>query len=210
MDLPSLVGAAGLVGFGYLSGSIPFSVILARLTGRPDPRSVGSGRTGGTNAIRALGWIGGLSVGLLDIAKGALPVLVARTVAAGPLLEAFTGVAAILGAHRSIFLRLHGGRGVATGIGTALVIDPRIIAVAAPIFLGVVAVTRFVSLGSLVGTAAAMLALVFFVIAGGTDPVYLVAGLGGGLLIWIAHADNIERLLNGTERRFTISQEDGA
>ncbi len=228
MDLPSTLLAAGLVGLGYLSGSIPFGVILARLSGRRDPRSVGSGRTGGTNAIRALGWGGGLAVGLLDIAKGALPVLVARAVtsgsaagggslvgaapllAAAPLVEALTGIAAVAGANRSLFLGFHGGRGVATGIGAMLVLDWRVIAVAAPVFLAVIAITRYVSLGSLLGTAAAMLALVLFVVAGGTNPVYLVYGLAGGLLIWLAHADNIERLLNGTERRFTISQDEGA
>ncbi|HKY88701.1 MAG TPA: glycerol-3-phosphate acyltransferase [Candidatus Limnocylindrales bacterium] len=233
MDLPSTLLAAGLVGLGYLSGSIPFGVILARLSGRRDPRSVGSGRTGGANAMRALGWAGGLAVGLLDIAKGAFPVLVARAVTSGsvpgggplvgalplvggapllgaaPVVEALTAIAAVAGANRSIFLRFHGGRGVATGIGAMLVIDWRVIAVAAPVFLGVIAVTRYVSLGSLLGTAAGMLALVLFVVAGGTDPVYLVYGLAGGLLIWLAHADNIERLLNGTERRFTISQDEG-
>jgi len=228
MDLPSTLLAAGLVGLGYLSGSIPVGVILARLGGRRDPRSVGSGRTGGANAIRALGWGGGLAVGLLDIAKGAFPVLVARAVTSGsvlgggslvgvapllgaaPLVEALTGIAAVVGANRSIFLRFHGGRGVATGIGAMLVLDWRVIAVAAPVFLGVIAITRYVSLGSLLGTAAGLLALVLFVVAGGTDPAYLVYGLAGGLVIWLAHADNIERLLNGTERRFTISQDESA
>ena len=234
MDLPSTLLAAGLVGLGYVSGSIPFGVILARLSGRRDPRSVGSGRTGGTNAIRALGWGGGVAVGLLDIAKGAFPVLVARMVASGPLpgdgslvgavplvggapllgaapfVEALTGIAAVVGAHRSVFLRFHGGRGLAAGIGAMLVLDWRVVAVAAPVFLGVIAITRYVSLGSLLGTAAGMLALVLFVVAGGTEPVFLLYGLAGGLVIWLAHADNIERLLNGTERRFTISQDDGA
>jgi glycerol-3-phosphate acyltransferase PlsY len=222
MDLPSALLAVGLVAVGYVSGSVPVGVVLARLSGRPDPRSVGSGRTGGANAIRALGWPGGLAVGLLDIVKGALPVLFARWVLGGasplgsvalaqssPLVEAFTGVAAIVGAHRSIFLGLRGGRGLAAGIGAMLVIDWRVIAVGAPVFLGVIAVTRYVSLGSLVGTAVSVLALVLFVVAGGTNPAYLVYGVTGGVLIWLAHADNIERLRNGTERRFTISQEEG-
>ena len=238
MDVPSTLLAGGLVGLGYLSGSVPVGVIVARLSGRRDPREVGSGRTGGTNALRALGWGGGLAVGLLDIAKGALPVLVARAVASSgaslggtllasfsppegslsvvslaplsPLIEAATGIAAVAGANRSIFLRFRGGRGLATGIGAMLVLDWRVVAVAAPVFLGVIAVTRYVSLGSLVGTAAGMLALVLFVVAGGTNPIYLVYGLAGGVVIWLAHADNIERLLNGTERRFTISRDEGA
>ena len=220
MDLPSALLAAGLVGLGYLSGAVPVGVILARLTGRPDPRTVGSGRTGGANAIRALGWSGGLAVGLLDIVKGAAPVLLARWVTTGgaywgaglgpysSLIEALTGLATIVGAHRSVFLRFHGGRGLAAGIWAMLVIDWRVVAVGAPVFLAVIAATRYVSLGSLLGTAASMLALVLFVMAGGTNPAYLLYGLLGGLLIWLAHSDNIERLRNGTERRFSISQDD--
>ena len=210
MDLPTALLAAGLVGLGYVSGSLPFSVIMARVSGRPDPRSVGSGRTGGTNAVRALGWGGGLAVGLLDIGKGAVPLLVARALNAGPLLEALTGIAAVLGANRSIFLRLHGGRGVATAIGAMLVMDWRVIAVAAPVFVGVIAATRLVSLGSLLGTTAGVLALVLFVVAGGTNPVYLLYGVAAGSLVWLAHADNIDRLLKGTERRFSFAQDDTA
>jgi glycerol-3-phosphate acyltransferase PlsY len=220
MDLPSALLAAGLVGLGYLGGAVPVGVILARLTSRPDPRTVGSGRTGGANAIRALGWSGGLTVGLLDIVKGAAPVLLARWLVSGgtaagaglapytAVVEALTGLAAIVGAHRSVFLRFHGGRGLAAGIGAMLVIDWRVVAVGAPVFLAVIAATRYVSLGSLLGTAASMLALVLFVMAGGTNPAYLLYGLLGGLLIWFAHSDNIERLRNGTERRFSISQDD--
>lgn len=218
--------AVGLVGLGYISGSVPWGVLAARLSGRPDPRSVGSGRTGGTNAARALGWGGGLAVGILDVVKGAAPVLLARAVtggwlgtggsaqagalvAAGPLVEALTGVAAMVGANRSIFLRFHGGRGVATGVGATLTLEWRVVAVAAPIFLATIGITRYVSLGSLIGTTAAMLALVLFIAAGVTEPAYLVYGLGAGLAIWLAHADNIARLREGTERRFSIVQDDG-
>jgi len=228
MNLPDWLVAAGLVGLGYLSGSVPFSVLMARLLGRPDPRTVGSGRTGGTNAVRTFGWIGGLAVGLLDIAKGAVPVLLARAItgggllgaapagsagggalaASGPILEAVTGIASVIGANRSIFLRFHGGRGVATSIGAMLVMDWRVIAVAAPVFFGVIGVTRFVSLGSLLGSAAGVLALVLFVVAGGTNPVYLLYGVVAGSLIWLAHADNIERLLKGRERRFSVTPDD--
>jgi acyl phosphate:glycerol-3-phosphate acyltransferase len=209
MNLPDWLVAAGLVGLGYLSGSVPFSVLMARLLSRPDPRTVGSGRTGGTNAVRTFGWGGGLVVGLLDIAKGAVPVLAARAVTGGwPFLEALTGIASVIGANRSIFLRFHGGRGVATGIGAMLVIDWRVIAVAAPVFFGVIALTRFVSLGSLLGTAAGVIALALFVVAGGTNPVYLVYGIVAGSLIWLAHTDNIDRLLKGRERRFSTTPDD--
>ena len=89
-----------------------------------------------------------------------------------------------------------------------LVMDWRVIAVAAPVFFGVIGVTRFVSLGSLLGSAAGVLALVLFVVAGGTNPVYLLYGVVAGSLIWLAHADNIERLLKGRERRFSVTPDD--
>jgi glycerol-3-phosphate acyltransferase PlsY len=115
-----------------------------------------------------------------------------------------------VGAHRSIFLGFHGGRGVASGIGAMLVLDWRVIAVAAPVFFVVILATRYVSLGSLLGTAAAVVALLLFVIAGGTNPAYLLYGVAGGLLIWLAHSDNIGRLLKGTERRFSVSRDPGS
>ena len=222
MDLPAALLAAGLVGVGYLSGSIPVGVIVSRVAGGPDPRSVGSGRIGGTNIVRALGFGAGVLVGLLDVAKGAAPVLVARSVLTSDnptvvsltpyadVIQALTGLAAVVGSNRSIFLGLHGGRGVAAGIGAMLVIDWRAIAIAAPVFLAVVLATRYVSLGSLLGTAAAVVALLLFVLAGGTNPAYLVYGVTAGALIWLAHTDNIDRLLHGRERRFSFSRDPGA
>jgi glycerol-3-phosphate acyltransferase PlsY len=222
MDLPTALLAAGLVGIGYISGSIPFGVIVARLAGGRDPRSVGSGRIGGTNVVRTLGFAGGILVGLLDILKGAVPVLLARGLltsdigaasALGPYrtaIEALTGLATVVGSNRSVFLGFHGGRGVAAGIGATFVLDWRALAVAAPVFLAVVFLTRYVSLGSLLGSAAAVLALLAFVLLGMTSPAYLGFGVAGGLLIWLAHSDNIERLLNGTERRFSLTRDSAA
>src|SRR3954447_23540421 len=106
----------GLIVVSYLSGSIPMGVIVAKLSGGPDPRSIGSGRTGGTNALRALGrkWAALVVAG--DLAKGALPVLLARVVTGGdPVAEGGAATAAVIGSGRSIFLGFHGGRGVGTG-----------------------------------------------------------------------------------------------
>src|SRR5438105_15078523 len=119
MDWSSLPLAAVLVAAAYISGSIPTGVIVARLAGGPDPRSVGSGRTGGTNALRALGrkWAA-LVVGG-DLAKGVLPVLLTRLVTGGDsLAEVIVAAAAVIGSARSIFLGFPGGRGVGTGVGT--------------------------------------------------------------------------------------------
>ena len=140
----------GLVAVGYLLGSIPVGVVVARATGGVDPRTVGSGRTGGTNALRAMGPARGVATGVLDIGKGALPVLLARLTGAPPVVEALVGGAAVLGASRSIFLSFQGGRGVATGIGAMLVIQPLVVLICAPVFFGVILVSRYVSLGSLV------------------------------------------------------------
>jgi acyl phosphate:glycerol-3-phosphate acyltransferase len=199
---------AFLVVVGYLSGSVPVGVLVARISGGPDPRSVGSGRTGGTNALRALGrkWAA-LVVGG-DLAKGALPVLLARILTGGDsLVEVLVAAAAVIGSARSIFLGFHGGRGVGTGVGTMLVIQPLAVMIAAPVFFLVILATRYVSLGSLLGSAAmfpAML-LIWAVAQGWVPPAYLVWAAVGPALIWIAHADNIERLIRGTERKFDLN-----
>jgi acyl phosphate:glycerol-3-phosphate acyltransferase len=198
-DLPLTIG---LLVMGYLVGSLPMGVIVARLTGGTDPRTVGSGRTGGTNALRAMGWSRAIAVGLLDLAKGGVPMLVARALGAPIEVQALTGVAAVLGAWKSLFLHFHGGRGVATGVGGMLVVSPLVCLIAAPAFFIIIGVTRYVSLGSLLGTAFGGLVAVLFVLAGALEPQWLLYVLPGLAIVWIAHWDNIQRLLAGTERRF--------
>lgn len=199
---PQLVQAIALVIGAYLIGSIPMGVLVARLTGGVDPRTVGSGRTGGTNALRAMGPARGLAVGLLDIAKGALPILVATWVGASPVVGAITGLAALTGAWKSIFLHFHGGRGVATGVGGMAAVSVPVVLLAMPVFFGVIAWTRYVSLGSLLGTGAGALISIVFVALGWLDAAWLVYTIPGVALIWYAHRDNIARLRAGTERRF--------
>ena len=191
----------------YLAGSIPFGVIVARLSGGPDPRTIGSGRTGGTNALRALGRKWATVVVTGDLAKGALPVLLARALTGGDsFAEVLCAAAAVIGSSHSIFLRLGGGRGVGTGVGTMLVIQPIALFIATPVFVGVILITRYVSLGSLLGSASmfpAML-LIWAVASGAVPPAYLLWAVAGPALIWLAHADNIDRLLHGEERKFDL------
>ena len=196
-----------LVVLAYLAGSIPVGVIVARLSGGPDPRTIGSGRTGGTNALRALGrkWAAVVVAG--DLAKGAVPVLVARIATGGDsLAEVLVAAAAVAGSVRSIFLNFTGGRGVGTGVGTMLVIQPLAVVLAAPVFFLAILATRYVSLGSLLGSAAMFPAtlLIWAVASGWVPPAYLVWAAVGPVLIWLAHADNIDRLLHGTERKFDL------
>lgn len=203
---PELFRNASLVIVAYLAGSIPMGVLVARIAGGPDPRTIGSGRTGGTNALRALGrkWAGVVVSG--DLLKGALPVLLARIVTNGdPLVEVLCAAAAVAGAIWSIFNRFRSGRGVGTGVGTMLVIQPLAVVIAAPVFIGVILLTRYVSLGSLIGSAAMLpVMLLLVLIAPTTSLVYVLYAAVGAAFIWLAHADNIERLLHGTERKFDL------
>ena len=193
---------AAFVVIGYLAGALPMGVIVARLSGARDPRTVGSGRTGGTNALRAMGARRAVLVASLDVMKGFVPVAVASVAGASSLAVALTGIAAVVGAWASIFLKFHGGRGVATGIGAALFIQPLAIPLAAPFFFGTILLTRYVSLGSLLGTAAGALAIGGFVLLGWNDWPDFLFGVGGAAIVWIAHHDNIGRLLRGQERKF--------
>lgn len=198
---PTLVSAIVLVIAGYLAGSLPMGVIVARLTGATDPRTVGSGRTGGTNALRAMGLPRAILVAVLDLGKGFLPILVAQALGAPPIVGALTGLAAVLGAWRSVFLRFHGGRGVATGVGGMAAVSVWVVLIGLPVFVGTIAISRYVSLGSLLGTLAGTIASAVFVALGQLDPGWLVYTIGGTAIVWLAHRDNIERLLAGTERR---------
>ena len=188
----------------YLSGSIPFGLLVARLTGGPDPRSVGSGRTGGTNALRALGRRRAAVVSAGDILKGALPVLAVRALGGGDGTEVAAALFAVVGATRSIWVGFKGGRGIATGFGTALAIAPIALAAAAPIFIVVIWRTRIVSLGSLAAVAA-FAPIEIFVRMQTPDGLSIWAlaySSVGPALVWLAHADNIARLRAGTERTF--------
>ena len=192
----------GMLVMGYLIGSLPMGVIVARLTGGTDPRTVGSGRTGGTNMLRAGGWGRAITVAVLDLSKGAVPILIAGWLDAPVEIRALTGVAAVLGSWKSVFLGFHGGRGVATGVGGMLAIAPWIVLFALPAFVIVIWVTRYVSLASILGTLAGALFVVLFMVVGWIDWGWLLYVVPGEIIVWVAHKDNIERLLAGEERKF--------
>jgi glycerol-3-phosphate acyltransferase PlsY len=205
VDQAALLQTGGLMVVAYLLGSIPVGSIVARRVGGPDLRSVGSGRTGGTNALRALGRKWAAVVVLGDLLKGAVPVLLARAVTGDPLVEVLCGAAAVAGAIWSIFAGFRSGRGVGTGVGTMLVIQPVAVLLATPIFVGVILLTRYVSLGSLLGSAAMFPAMLLVLLIVPETPLpYVLYTAVGAALIWLAHADNIDRLLHGTERKFDL------
>lgn len=198
----SLVLAAAL---GYLLGAIPFGLIIGRLTKGIDLREYGSHRTGATNALRTLGTRAAAGVFILDVAKGVAAVVLARTLFAGdPLVEwaaAAAGVAAIIGHNWSVFIGFTGGRGVATSAGALAAMSPWTILIVAPIVIGVIWRTRYVSLGSVTGAIAAPIITAALAAVGAASIPAIAYALGSGLLVTAAHADNIGRLRAGTERK---------
>jgi glycerol-3-phosphate acyltransferase PlsY len=201
VDVPSILRAIVVVAAAYVIGSIPWAVIVARVTGGQDPRQIGSGRTGGSNAVRALGRRRGVVSGLLDAAKGSVAVLLAFASGAGTLVAVLAALAAIIGHSRSVFLHFGGGRGIAPSFGALLVIEPVIAVAILPVFLGMIWLTKYSSVGSLSASLLAGVLLAVLTAVLPLDPWLYVYAVAGPLLIWAFHHDNIARLMAGTERK---------
>ncbi len=201
MDAPSLIRDVIVIAVSFVIGGIPWGVIISRVAGGPDPRTIGSGRTGGSNMMRALGPRWALLSGLLDASKGAVAVLLAFAVGGGAGLAVFAAMGAVVGHSRSIFMGFHGGRGVAPSWGALLVLQWWIAIVIVPLFAGVILISRYSSLGSLVGTATAGVLLAVATALMPLDPWLYAYAVGGPLLVFAFHHDNIARLLAGTERK---------
>jgi glycerol-3-phosphate acyltransferase PlsY len=204
MDWPTLLVAVVSIATGYLIGAIPWGVVIARIVGGPDPRTLGSGRTGGANVLRALGPRVAMVAGILDLLKGCLAVLIAQFLGADVFVVALAVLATIIGHSRSVYIGFRGGRGVSPAFGALLVLWPLVALIAIPVFALVTQLTRYSSLGSLSASALAGVALVVIIVAQGLPPSHLVYAIGGPALIWLFHLDNIQRLLAGQER--TIDQ----
>jgi glycerol-3-phosphate acyltransferase PlsY len=204
MQILGLLAAAGV---GYLVGAVPVGYLVGRIARGIDLRESGSGRTGTTNALRTLGPAGAVAVLLLDVGKGVAAVVLGSALAGAfdPPLTAWGaaagGVAASIGHIRSIFLRFRGGRGVATGAGALLAQAPLALLAAVPVMLATVWTTRYVSLGSLLGVAAAAVVVAMLVALRLAHPAVLVFAAGVAGAVVVAHSDNIDRLRAGTERR---------
>jgi len=201
------LGAVALIALAYLIGAIPFGILAGRLAGGVDLRQHGSRRTGTTNALRTLGVGWAAAVFVLDVAKGAVAVLLAQALyQAGPAgsaewVAAAVGVAAVVGHNRSVFIGFGGGRGVATSAGGLLVISPWTLVVIAPLMAIVVWQSRYVSLGSVVAAAAAPGVTAVLAAMGVVGWAAVGYALATGLLVIGSHGDNLRRLRDGTERR---------
>lgn len=183
----------------YIVGSVPFGFITGRLLG-VDVRRRGSGNVGATNVLRLMGPTAAVPVLLLDAAKGVAAVYLGRTLATGvdpAWAGTLAGMAAIIGHNWSVFLGFKGGKGVATSAGAALMLIPRHVLLGLVVFVAVVAVTRYVSLGSLLGAVATAI----YVLVAPAAAAHKVLGVAAALFILVRHRSNIRRLLAGQESR---------
>ena len=215
---------AAVIISAYLLGSIPFSYLVVRLFAGADIRQHGSRNVGATNVARTFGKLPGVIALMLDISKGYAAVALARWITmrpewpfeasatAGPLQSrefwiALAGLIAVLAHMFPVWLRFHGGKGVATATGAFLALDPIVIAAGAIVFILVLITTRFVSLASIVSSASIP---IFFHFLGHDTPFWReMISIPIALIIIIKHHSNIRRLASGQERKMGEPKEPG-
>ncbi len=179
----------------FLCGSIPFGLLLVKLAGKGDVREHGSGNIGATNVSRVGGKALGIVTLLLDILKGFLPVYVGKQLGMGESLLSLLALCAVLGHVFTPWLKFQGGKGVATALGVALAFRAAMILPALGVFILLLLIFRYVSLGSVM----AALTLLAVLIWKGATPVVLLLWADIVLIVVAKHHENIRRLLKGTE-----------
>ena len=202
--IPAIVIIAAVA---YLLGSIPFGYILVRVFRRQDIRSVGSGNIGATNVMRSGAKGLGLVTFLLDMSKGCAAVWLGAWIAsllapgmAPRNAEALGALFAVLGHMFPVWLRFRGGKGVATGFGVFLVAAPLAALSAIGVFFIVLAISRYVALGSILG-AASFPVFAWFLVGGSRPPFFLAVQFAVAALVIAKHHSNIRRLLEGKEHK---------
>ena len=198
----ALLGIAAFLLAAYLLGSLPSGYLICRWVAKIDIRTVGSKNMGATNVARSLGWSWGLLVLAMDMAKGALPVVVAQGFwSAGMprnlLIVALVALASFFGHLFSAFLHFNGGKGVATAFGISIVLIPKAALISFLLFFVVTLIWRYVSLGSL----SALLTLPAWTALTDYNFIYVTLASVFALFIVIRHRSNIRALLQGKERR---------
>jgi glycerol-3-phosphate acyltransferase PlsY len=198
MDTHSPLPAILLLPLAFFLGAIPFGFIAGKRRG-VDLREQGSKSIGATNTLRTLGTKAGVTVLVLDVAKGLLPVLAARGMGLEGRWCVAVGLCAVLGHIYSPFVRFRGGKGVATGLGVLIALSPTVAGITAAVFLLTVTLTRLVSLGSILA-ALAEATLFFFITP--HERAFQVFGVVVAAFVIFRHRTNIARIASGTENRF--------
>ena len=186
-----------LVVAGYLLGSIPFGLLIARASHGVDVRRVGSGNIGATNVLRTAGKGAAALTLLLDLLKGWAPVALARSLGEPDVLVAAVGLAAFLGHVYPIFLGLRGGKGVATFLGVLFALNVTAAVVVAAVWLLTAAVVRYSSVAAIVASA---MSPVFIWVVDGRLPYIVLAVVLAGFIV-VRHRENLRRLMAGDESR---------
>jgi glycerol-3-phosphate acyltransferase PlsY len=181
----------------YLVGSIPTGYLMVRAADRTDIRQAGSRSTGATNVLRVKGLKYAVPVMIIDVLKGYLPVFLGFRLFHEPLLAALAGFLAVLGHCFPFSIGFRGGKGVATSAGAFIALAVPSTLASLAVFILTVALTRFVSLGSIL----AALAFPFFVLLFHGPQTVFLSGLAIAALVIFKHKDNVRRLLGGTERK---------
>ncbi len=210
MTAPALAAVLATVALGYAAGSLPWGLWVGRVARDLDIRQHGSGNLGATNVYRVLGPRWGIPTLLLDIGKGALPVWLAPRL---PVTAGFpggaewcaiaAGGAAVAGHVWSFLAGFRGGKGVATAVGVLLALAPLAFAGFALVFLATLALTRYVSLGSVLGALLLPVWVALTVPGGARSPRFALT-VALAILVVARHRDNMGRLLRGEERRFAL------
>ncbi|HOA29693.1 MAG TPA: glycerol-3-phosphate 1-O-acyltransferase PlsY [Candidatus Cloacimonadota bacterium] len=194
--------------FAYFLGSIPVGWIVARLFFKTDIRSKGSGNIGATNALRQFGTAVGLIVLLLDMSKGIIAVLLAKSIyGSGTMMVVICGLLAILGHVFPIWLKFKGGKGVATAAGVFIALTPISLLIALLVFIVVVVITRYVSLGSIVAALSLLAVNVISIFRQpNKDYALLILVVLIVAMIIYKHKENIARLIRGNENKISFTR----
>nr|MBC7244698.1 glycerol-3-phosphate acyltransferase [Chloroflexota bacterium] len=190
-----------VAGMGYLLGSFPTGYVLAKLWKGIDPRQYGSGRTGGTNILRAAGKGPAIFTVMGDFLKGALSVGLARVLLGTSSAAVVAGLAAVLGHNRSIFLRFRGGAGSMTNAGVILVLAPHVLPFMAVAAVVAACLSRIASVTSIVAAVTMLITLAVSCLLSLSPAIYVLYGVLACGLILFELRPNIERLRSGSERR---------
>ena len=190
-----------MVPLAYLIGSVQWGFLVVRVFRKVDVRDYGSGKTGVTNVLRTAGKAAALLALSGDVGKGVVAVGLSRLLASDEVLHAAVAGAVIVGHIWPAFVGLRGGRGIAVGVGASAVLSPVAAAVGILVFAVTVAVSRYVSLGSVLSVVAVVVTFGLLAVWDRAPLAYVVFALAAGALIVAMHRDNIIRLLRGTERR---------
>lgn len=185
--------------FGYLLGSVPTGLILAKLFSKVDPRKTGSQNIGATNIFRTAGKTLGIFTLLGDLLKGAIPIVIAIQWGESDFWIALSGLTPFLGHVFPIFLGFKGGKGVATALGVYLMISPLAVLIEFLIFAGIVWKWRYISLGSIACGTTIPILIAFF--RSDSQAYFVVSLIMAGLILY-RHQSNISRLLQGTENKW--------